>query len=206
MGPQEIITRGDLPHWYVPGTAHFVTYRLAGTIPATLLREWRERRERMKAVVPPGVSDVEHRLRLHKQFFREYDDYVDTHVERRWLGDERVAAIIRENLWHHNGGKYQLLCYCIMPNHVHVLLQPFELRGATVLTPSIGAAEAGSDEIRDSRSPLTTIMHSLKSYTANRANAVLGRCGQFWEHESYDHWVRDLEDPSELFCTFDPIQ
>jgi hypothetical protein len=25
----EIITRGKLPHWYVPHAAHFVTYRLA---------------------------------------------------------------------------------------------------------------------------------------------------------------------------------
>jgi putative DNA methylase len=34
-------------------------------------------------------------------------------------------------------------------------------------------------------------MHSLKSYTANEANKVLGRHGRFWQSESYDHWVRD---------------
>lgn len=34
-------------------------------------------------------------------------------------------------------------------------------------------------------------MHSLKSYTAHRANEILGRSGGFWQHESYDHWVRD---------------
>ena len=34
-------------------------------------------------------------------------------------------------------------------------------------------------------------MHSLKSYTANEANRILGRSGQFWQHESYDHWIRD---------------
>jgi putative DNA methylase len=34
-------------------------------------------------------------------------------------------------------------------------------------------------------------MHSLKSYTANKANAILGRTGRFWQKESYDHWVRD---------------
>ena len=33
-------------------------------------------------------------------------------------------------------------------------------------------------------------MHSLKSYTANEANRVLGRTGRFWQKESYDHWVR----------------
>jgi putative DNA methylase len=34
-------------------------------------------------------------------------------------------------------------------------------------------------------------MHSLKSYSAHEANRVLARSGPFWQHESYDHWVRD---------------
>jgi putative DNA methylase len=37
-------------------------------------------------------------------------------------------------------------------------------------------------------------MHSLKSYTAHEANKLLGRTGQFWQHESYDHWLRDEEE------------
>jgi putative transposase len=37
-------------------------------------------------------------------------------------------------------------------------------------------------------------MHSLKSYTANRANELLGREGPFWQDESYDHWVRDIDE------------
>jgi putative DNA methylase len=44
---------------------------------------------------------------------------------------------------------------------------------------------------RDGRSSLSQIMHSLKSYTTNEANKLLERSGQFWQHESYDHWVRD---------------
>ena len=46
-------------------------------------------------------------------------------------------------------------------------------------------------EIADKDSPLSAIMHSLKSYTAHEANKLLGRTGPFWQHESYDHWVRD---------------
>lgn len=37
-------------------------------------------------------------------------------------------------------------------------------------------------------------MHSLKSFTAHEANRVLKRTGPFWQHESYDHWVRDDEE------------
>lgn len=38
---------------------------------------------------------------------------------------------------------------------------------------------------------LASIMHSLKGYTAYQANRMLGREGEFWAHESYDHWIRD---------------
>jgi REP element-mobilizing transposase RayT len=48
-----------------------------------------------------------------------------------------------------------------------------------------------SDEVTDTESPLSKIMHSLKSYTANEANNLLSRDGRFWQRESYDHWVRD---------------
>ena len=34
-------------------------------------------------------------------------------------------------------------------------------------------------------------MHSFKRYTARKANLILGLSGQFWQHESYDHFVRD---------------
>jgi len=37
-------------------------------------------------------------------------------------------------------------------------------------------------------------MHSVKSYTANQANAVLRRQGSFWEHENFDRAIRDEEE------------
>jgi putative transposase len=54
----------------------------------------------------------------------------------------------------------------IMPNHVHVLIQP-------------GAR-------------LARITKTIKGYTAREANRILGRTGSpFWQYESYDHWVRN---------------
>lgn len=34
-------------------------------------------------------------------------------------------------------------------------------------------------------------MHSLKRNTAKRANQLLKRKGAFWEHESFDHYIRN---------------
>ena len=93
-----------------------------------------------------------------------------------------------------------------MPSHVHVLLIPADDQIANcgpdlvADAASVGAIPASgendreylfSGEIEDARSPLSKIMHSLKSYTANEANKVLGRQGRFWQRESYDHWVRN---------------
>lgn len=41
---------------------------------------------------------------------------------------------------------------------------------------------------------LASIMQSLKGYTAFQCNRLLERKGEFWAHESYDHYVRDAEE------------
>lgn len=38
---------------------------------------------------------------------------------------------------------------------------------------------------------LYRILQSLKAYTARRANEIIGQKGAFWQHESYDHVVRN---------------
>ncbi|MDP6359178.1 MAG: transposase [Planctomycetota bacterium] len=114
----------------------------------------------------------------HKRFFGEYDAYLDSHTDIDWLRKPEIAGLIRQNLYHHHESKYYLVAYCIMPNHVHVLLQPAD----------------SLDERRDKDGPLSDIMHSLKSYTANQANRILGRESTFWQAESYDHWVRGRDE------------
>lgn len=244
MTDLEHVTRGALPHWYKPGHAHFVTYRLVDTIPIRILRAWRSELESRLSTVPTGCDGELHRERIHKQLFSRYDEYLDSGRGKKWLANDAIAAVIRENLYHHRGTKYELLSYCVMPNHVHVLLQPFQTLlvadaasvggmgccapeqaqqriscrpaakrdrsppGTGVPSPlpprpapsasadagSVVYGECRSGEIEDFRSPLSGIMHSLKSYTANLANQILQRTGRFWQKESYDHWVRDVDE------------
>jgi putative transposase len=195
----EVVTRRRLLHWYQPGYAHFVTYRLVNSIPKSLLQQWRNERATSirQAGSLPYDARSELRYKVERLFFKRYDEYLDRNCDRKWLADTHIAKIIRENLYHHNESKYQLLAYCVMPNHVHLLLQPFEkaLAGSSLgQAASLPPSEPISDECADSTSPLAGIMHSLKSYTANKANEALNRTGPFWQHESYDHWVRDLDE------------
>lgn len=187
---REIFTWRNLPHWYMPGATHFVTFRLAGTLPQQVLDDLQARKERLLRVKAPGQSAASHRELVHKQLFAAYDEYLDHHRDIHWLDDPRVAAIVRRSLYFLDGKKYGLCSYCILPNHVHVLLRPFDLEPASELERE--RLELG--ETADTASPLAVIMHSLKSYTAHEANKVLHRAGPFWQHESYDHWVRDDEE------------
>jgi REP element-mobilizing transposase RayT len=61
---------------------------------------------------------------------------------------------------------YRLAAFVVMSNHVHVLLEPI--------------------------APVARITQWIKGTTAREANQLLGRVGgPFWQHESYDHWVRN---------------
>jgi len=88
-----------------------------------------------------------------------------------WLLDSRIANIVAEALHYRDGKKYRLDAYSIMPNHVHV-----------VFAPSINNGQPLA---------LSSIMHSLKRNTAKLANRILERTGAFWEHESFDHYIRN---------------
>src|SRR3954452_4211736 len=99
MQTDGVITRRNMPHWYVPGAMHFVTYRLAGTIPVSVLHELRERRQaRLREKANPDVSLSQHRAQEHNRFFGTYDRYLHTHCQIAWLSEPAVAAMIRGNL------------------------------------------------------------------------------------------------------------
>lgn len=168
-----------LPHIQPPGATLFVTFRLAGSIPV-------EAQERLLAEAAAierrldKVADVGERKRLayqeQKRLFGRWDAVLDQAADGpHWLREPEVAQLVQEGLHYRDGKVYDLDTYCIMSNHVHVLFTPL-LEG---------------DEQYHA---LPAIMHSLKGFTARKANLILGREGQFWQHESYDYVVRSEGD------------
>ena len=92
----EKIHRRSLPHWYVPNAAHFVTYRLAGTLPIQVIQNLKNKKERLLRR-KSNRNPTEHRRHVHDLLFSDYDDYLDrvSHVD--WLRDARIASMIRQN-------------------------------------------------------------------------------------------------------------
>jgi menaquinone-specific isochorismate synthase len=65
---------------------------------------------------------------------------------------------------------YRLIAWCIMPNHVHVVVR---------LLP--GAL-------------LAAILKSWKQFSSKAANEVIGQRGRFWQREYYDHLIRNEQE------------
>jgi putative transposase len=146
--------RRHLPHWQPTGATLFVTFRLAGSVPRNVSGppEWQQQVDRG----PMPVEDV-------------------VGSGPRWLANPQVASIVAEALQYRHGRQVDLLAFCIMPNHVHLVCTP--------LADGNGSVWA-----------LSRVLHSLKGRTAREANRILGRKGPFWQRESYDHVVRDADE------------
>lgn len=101
------------------------------------------------------------------KYQRSIENFLDQGHGPTRLRNRTIAQIVEENLLRFDGVKYLLLHWVIMLNHVHILLKP--INGLT----------------------LASIVHSMKSYTANEANKILGESGRFWSIEYFDRYIRD---------------
>lgn len=173
----------NLPHFQPPGATLFVTFRLADSLPLTVLKQLKKQaaeREKQINLISDGVEQasfgVEQASLIYqerKKQFGRWDEVLDRAATGpHWLQQPEIAAIIVESLHYRDGKVYDLDTFCIMSNHAHVVFTPLE-------------KEEGIYH------PLQMIMHSLKRHTARQGNKILEREGNFWHHESYDHVIRD---------------
>jgi REP element-mobilizing transposase RayT len=154
-GPKQWLSRGYLPHFDLPNLVQSITFRLADSLPQTVLDKI------ARELV--ALSESERQMKRERRIAA----YLDAGHGACWIKDPRVANLIENALLHFDGQRYRLLAWCVMPNHVHALV-----------------------ETKDGF-PLSEIIHSWKSFTANEANKILGRTGDFWQREYHDRFIRD---------------
>jgi putative transposase len=118
--------RRHLPH-YQPSTAtFFVTFRLAGSLPAAAIEKMRIDRQLMKQRIE-DIADRKIRSDewhvFNDEYFSRFDELLDKGFHGpRWLREPEIALIVRNALHFYDNKRYDLLCFCIMSNHVHVVL------------------------------------------------------------------------------------
>jgi REP element-mobilizing transposase RayT len=113
-------------------------------------------------------------LRHSKATPEQIDEQLDHDTDGCWLRDPRLASVVADALKFFDRQRYRLHAWCVMPNHVHVV---FEI-------------EPGWSPAIRNRSSLAAIISSWKTFTARHGNQLLGRAGEFWHREYYDHIIR----------------
>ena len=183
MNDTERIRRRDLPHWDVPHAAYFITSCLEGSIPAQGLLDIDDYRASLqRRPRPTGKSEEAWTTNCWKLVFARTESWLDMQPAVRHLSDTRLAQLVVDAFYFFADHRYKLLAFVVMPSHIHWVFQPME-SWVSQLGPQITV-----------RSPRERIIHSINRHTAAECNKLLGLSGTFWQHESYDHWIRDAEE------------
>jgi REP element-mobilizing transposase RayT len=133
-------SRGYLPHFDAQGMQQHIVFGLADSLPCDHAMDQRDA-------------------------LTAYDAMLDRNIGRCALRDPVCASSVQQALLHGDGRDYRLLAWCVMPNHVHVVIeQDGELAGT---------------------------VRRWKTWSARRINARLNTSGRVWRREYFDRFARN---------------
>ena len=161
-------THNRLPHWQQDQATYFLTFRLGDSIPADLLRQWRQERDDWTRNHPkPWTPETE--AEYHKKFSSRVDRHLDQGHGSCMLRDAENTGIVAGAFRHFDQSRYLLHAWVIMPNHVHLLL-------------TLGELES-----------LAGIVASWKRFSAVKIRQQMGNHGPLWHKDYFDRIIRDWD-------------
>ena len=171
------VSHGNLPHWEQTNATYFITWRTADSIPQDLLKQWHHDRQRWLVAhgIDPLLDDLHwqieclpetQRREYHRLFTKQWHELLDAGHGACVLRDSALAQLVGSALLHFDGERCDVHEFIVMPNHVHVL--------ASI----------------DGRGKMKSLCKSWKRFSATEINRNLGKWGEFWQPESFDHIVR----------------
>jgi len=176
----KMIYKRHLPHIQPPGAVIFITFRLLGSLPIGCIEQLKAQYRLLSNIIHQGGKDTTSAIRERGELLYRYDDALHfSNSGPHHLKNPVIARMICDIIHYHDRLLYDLFAYCVMSNHVHVLVQPKQIAEEEFV-------------------PLEKITHSIKSYSSGKANKILNRQGQFWEHESFDHYCRSEYEEKEI--------
>ena len=131
----------------MPHMIQFVTFRLADSLP--------------KIVCARTIQE--------KSNIKSLELLLDSGYGSCILKEFAVASIVVDSIQFCSKTYFELFAYCIMPNHVHLLIR------------------------LDKNLSLARCIKSLKSFTAKHINQVQSSSGNIWFPDYFDRYIRDEE-------------
>ncbi len=141
--------------------------------------------ESLSGTLGASPSQTRYSKRKLPHFERPWAKYAVTFSTRKKRVLSEVARdIVLDSLLHWNERRYTLYAACVMPDHVHVLLEP-----------------AIKEESKDGAVffSLGQIFHSIKAHAARAINKAESSSGPVWEEEWFDRTIRSEADLQEKF-------
>jgi REP element-mobilizing transposase RayT len=159
------VKRRNLPHFCQEGAVYFVTFRLGDSIPQHRLQFWQWQLEKWREMHSPLYDEAE--LEQIKELgIRRMERFLDrghgSCVLRNAKAQDAVEGVLRGR----DRVTYRLGDYVVMPNHVHAMIRPMR------------------------RVELSDLVGPWRSISAKEINRELGRTGELWQDEPFDHIVR----------------
>ena len=97
---------------------------------------------------------------------RRLESYLDRGMGECWLRQPAIAELTEGALRFFDGERYRLAAWVVMPNHLHVLVEIWDV-------------------------PMGEVIKSWKDFVGKKANKLLKRQGAFWEREYLDTAIED---------------
>ena len=137
---------------------------------------------------PAASSETRYTKRNLPHFERPWAKYMLTFSTRakRPLSPSDRDIVLESILHGQRLGQYHIYAACVMPDHVHLLIEP--------------QVESEDAQGRPVFHQLGKILHGIKSTTAHRINKESGVSGEHvWEEETHDRLIRGEADLQEKF-------
>jgi REP element-mobilizing transposase RayT len=167
-GEVHIRNRGRLPHWEKEEGLYFITFHLADSLPHSVLAKIAERHRILEAARENQFNLLPEQKALLDSYSRVHiEEFIDRGAGSCAFNNHHIAGAMAAALRFREGKQYRLLAWCIMPNHVHVVVRLFP----------------GQE--------LARVVKAWKNFSAQAANHALGRKGPFWQREYYDRLIRN---------------
>ena len=189
--------RNYLPH-IENQKCQMITFRLYDSVPKSVIEQWKSTLAGLRASsmqnngpqtpnglqassmqmqnngpqTPNGLqtSSLQNKQKTEtRRILKLLDKYEDAGYGQCFLKDDRAAEIVKNALFYYHQVKYEVVSWCIMPNHVHVLI---------TLLKEVSLSE---------------ILHSWRSFSSNEINKLFNRTGRLWMPEYFDRYIRDDE-------------
>jgi REP element-mobilizing transposase RayT len=167
-GEVHIRNRGRLPHWEKEEGHYFITFHLADSLPLSVRTKIAERHRILEAAQKDNAHLLPEQNALLAAYSRaRIEEYFDRGSGSCPFIDHRIAGMMAAALRFGEAKRYRPLAWCVMPNHVHVVVRLFP----------------GQE--------LANVVKAWKNFSAKAANHALGRKGRFWQREYYDRLIRN---------------